>query len=145
IIDEGQDCTVAMARLAIALVGGDHRRLTVLADPAQCIYPNTYRWARQEFAPRGAQNIVLRVPYRSTKQVYTCATSLFDGAQEADRELLTLNDPPRQGPIPEVRVEPDRGTAEHALLELVRAETCGPESGRRLREVAVLTTTNRER
>ena len=55
IVDEGQDCSPAMARLAKALVAGAEQRLLVLADPAQSLYPGRFLWARREFGPRGRQ------------------------------------------------------------------------------------------
>ena len=82
IVDEGQDCSPAMARLAKALAADDARRLLVLADPAQELYPGTFLWARREFRPRGGRARVLRRPYRSTRQIHALAASLYAKVDE---------------------------------------------------------------
>jgi superfamily I DNA/RNA helicase len=138
VVDEGQDCTRPMARLAVALVKGDLRRITVLADPTQSIYPSGFYWARQEIAPRGSQNVVLRTPYRCTRQVHTCAASLYDSVDDAERDVIDLLPSNREGPVPEIRIEQSPRDAEKALVEAVSAELNTSEIPRKVGEIAVL-------
>ena len=51
IVDEGQDCSPAMARLARGLAADDARRLLVLADPAQELYPGTFPLGAARISP----------------------------------------------------------------------------------------------
>lgn len=143
VVDEAQDCSPVMARLARKMVLDDHRRLMVLADPAQGIYPNGFAWARREFAPRGAQNVVLRRPYRSTRQVHALASSLYANMPDMLRGLDELKPGVRDGPRPEVHLYASTSEAEQALVAAVRAEIeAAEDSGRRPEEIAVLVRTN---
>jgi superfamily I DNA/RNA helicase len=122
VLDEAQDFGPVMIRLAKALVGGDDRRLFVVADPAQSIYRHGYYWAQRELGVKGGDVRWLRKPYRNTAQVYEFAAPLAEldeGAPESDR-------PTRQGPKPRLLVTRDRGSMVDELLadlgEVMRAD-----------------------
>ena len=142
IVDEGQDCSPAMARLAKGLAADDARRLLVLADPAQELYPGTFLWARREFRPRGGRARVLRRPYRSTRQIHALAASLYAGVEETRREIDEMTESEREGPLPRLA----RFATEREGLEVVvgwiRAELA---QGRPAGQIAVLTGSNRRR
>ena len=145
IVDEAQDCSRAMAQMAIALVKGDLRRLTVLADPTQSIYPSGFYWARQEIAPRGSQNVVLRSPYRSTQEIHALARSLYDSVEEAERDVIDLAPSDRNGPKPVVRIEQDEAGSREALVETVQVELADQTIPRKPQEIGILTYSNNER
>ena len=142
IVDEAQDCSPVMARLAKALVAGEERRLMVFADPAQSIYPNGFRWAQREFRPRGAQVRTLRVPYRSTRPIHALAGSLYAGVEEMRREVGELGESSRDGPLPVLVERPD---GEEELAFLVRSIRAEIEGGRQPWQIGVLTSTNARR
>jgi superfamily I DNA/RNA helicase len=143
IVDEAQDSSPMMAKLAFAMVSGEQRRLMVLADPAQAIYPNGFYLARREFAPHGVQSIPLRVPYRSTRQIHACAMSLFDNAPDLRSDMPELRDAPRHGPLPHVEISASVAEAEAALVAAIGAELA--DHDRRPEEIAVLFTSKRGR
>ena len=99
IVDEGQDCSPVMARLAKALVAGAEQRLLILADPAQSLYPGRFLWARREFGPRGRQALTLRRPYRSTRQIHALAASLYANVDETRREIGEMAEAEREGAV----------------------------------------------
>ena len=142
LVDEGQDCSPAMARLAKALAADDERRLLVLADPAQELYPGTFLWARREFRPRGGRARVLRRPYRSTRQIHALAASLYAEVEETRREIDEMAESEREGPLPRLA----RFGTEREGLDLIaawiRAELA---RGRPAGQIAVLTGSNRRR
>lgn len=142
IVDEAQDCSPAMARLAKALVAGEERRLMVFADPAQSIYPNGFRWAQSEFRPRGAQVRTLRVPYRSTRQIHALAASLYDSVEEMRREVGELRESHRDGPLP---VLAEFRSADEELEFVARTIRAELADGRRTWQIGVLTSTNARR
>lgn len=122
IVDEGQDCSPAMARLAKALVAGAEQRLLVLADPAQSLYPGRFLWARREFGPRGRQAHVLRQPYRSTRQIHALAASLYASVDEMRREVEELSESTRDGPLPRLAsFETEREGLDY-VVDSIRAE-----------------------
>lgn len=142
IVDEGQDCSPAMARLAKALAADDPRRLLVLADPAQELYPGTFLWARREFRPRGGRARILRRPYRSTRQIHALAASLYAGVEETRREIDEMTESEREGPLPRLaRFATEREGLE-AIAGWIRAELA---QGRPAGQIAVLTGSNRQR
>ena len=142
LVDEAQDCSPVMARLAKALAAGEERRLMVFADPAQSIYPNGFLWAQSEFRPRGAQVRTLRVPYRSTRQIHALAASLYGSDGEMRREAGELHESRRDGPLP-VLAE-FRGADEELafVAAAIRAEIA---DGRRPWEIGVIASTNARR
>ena len=142
IVDEGQDCSPAMARLARGLAADDARRLLVLADPAQELYPGTFLWARREFRPRGGRARVLRRPYRSTRQIHALAASLYAGVEETRREIDEMTESQREGPLPRLaRFATEREGLE-AIVGWIGAEIA---QGRPAGQIAVLTGSNRQR
>jgi superfamily I DNA/RNA helicase len=140
VVDEAQDCSPVMARLVQAIVLGEPRRLMILADPAQAIYPNGFRLARREFAGGRPHNVVLRTPYRSTRQIYAFAASLYNGIPEHERDISELRDGTRIGPFPEVGIYSAQSETEEALVRAIQDEL-ETETGRKLEEIAVLVCT----
>ncbi len=142
IVDEGQDCSPAMARLAKALAADDPRRLLVLADPAQELYPGTFLWARREFRPRGGRARVLRRPYRSTRQIHALAASLYAGVEETRREIDEMTESQREGPLPRLAKFATEREGLEAVVGWIDAEIA---HGRPAGQIAVLTGSNRQR
>ena len=142
IVDEGQDCSPAMARLAKALAADDARRLLVLADPAQELYPGTFLWARREFRPRGGRARVLRRPYRSTRQIHALAASLYAKVDETRREIDEMAESAREGPLPRLARFATEREGLKIVVEWIRAELA---QGRPAGQIAVLTGSNRRR
>lgn len=142
IVDEGQDCSPVMARLAKALVAGAEQRLLILADPAQSLYPGRFLWARREFGPRGRQALTLRRPYRSTRQIHALAASLYANVDETRREIGEMAEAEREGPLPRVArfVTEQEGLA--VIVEWIQAEL---GQGRPAGQIAVLAGRNRRR
>ena len=146
IVDEGQDCSPVMARLARALVAGEEWRLLVLADPAQMVYRGRFRWARRELDLQRGQARVLLRPYRSTRQIHALAASLYANvdatSQEMHREIDAMAESQRDGPLPRfVRCPTDQ----EGLAFVVRSIREEIKSGRAAGQMAVLTGTNRRR
>jgi superfamily I DNA/RNA helicase len=142
IVDEGQDCSPAMARLARRLAANDERRLLVLADPAQELYPGTFLWARREFRPRGGRARVLRRPYRSTRQIHALAASLYAGVEETRREIDEMTESEREGPLPRLARFATEREGLKVVVNWIRAELA---QGRPAGQIAVLTGSNRQR
>ena len=141
IVDEGQDCSPVMARLALQLAGGHRNRLTVFADPPQAIYPRGYRGALAALAPRGRDVRTLRKPYRSTSEVLELARSLWDDDQEMTREVGELHQSSRHGPRPVMHTRPGRTGINTAVVERVRAQI----GDRSPSQIAILTSTRARR
>ncbi len=142
IVDEGQDCSPVMARLAKTLVAGEEWRLLVLADPAQELYRGTFLWSRREFGPRGGQARFLLRPYRSTRQIHALTASLYANVDETRREIDAMPEAQRDGPLPRfVRCL----TAQEGLAFVVRSIRKEIKNERAASQMAVLTGTNRRR
>lgn len=99
VVDEGQDLSPAMARLARRLVGREGQ-LTVLADPAQQIYASGFQWTQRELKTRGGNTRWLRTSYRTTREIHDLARPLIEGDPELVEELRQSNPPVRRGPRP---------------------------------------------
>lgn len=99
VIDEGQDCTPVMVRLARQLVGASGQ-LTVLADPAQEIYDCGFQWTQQELRPRGGNTRWLRKTYRTTREIFDLARPLLDDCPDLAEDLAQLTPPDRRGDRP---------------------------------------------
>jgi superfamily I DNA/RNA helicase len=99
VIDEGQDCTPVMVRLARRLIGA-HGQLTVLADPAQEIYACGFQWTQQELKTRGGNTRWLRKTYRTTREIFDLARPLLDGSPDLADDLAQLTPPDRRGQLP---------------------------------------------
>ena len=142
IVDEGQDCSPVMARLAKALVAGAEQRLLILADPAQSLYPGRFLWARREFGPRGRQALTLRQPYRSTRQVHALAASLYANVEETRREIREMAEAEREGPLPRLARFVTEPEGLEVVVEWIEAELA---QGRPAGQIAVLAGRNRRR
>ena len=99
VIDEGQDCTPVMVRLARQLLD-PNGQLTVLADPAQEIYDCGFQWTQRELRPRGGNTRWLRKTYRTTREIYDLARPLLASEPEFAEELAQHEPPDRHGPRP---------------------------------------------
>ncbi len=139
IVDEGQDCSRAMVRLAKALVAGEERRLLVLADPVQDMYPGRFVWAKSEFGPRGRQAKYLLRPYRSTRQIHALAASLYAKIRESRRELEDMSESRREGPPPRLAKFATEREGLEFVITSVREEVA---RGRPAGQIAVLTGSN---
>lgn len=111
VLDEAQDCGRAVMRLARTLVGGDERRLFVLADPAQAIFPNGFRWAQRELM-RTPNVHILKTCYRNTLEIHDAAAPLRTETGDDG-----VHRPERRGRRPEV--------AFHASREALLADLVG--------------------
>ena len=146
IVDEGQDCSPVMARLARALVAGEEWRLLVLADPAQMVYRGRFRWARREFDLQRGQARVLLRPYRSTRQIHALAASLYANvdatSQEMRREIEAMAESRREGPLPRrVSCQTDRECLDFVVRSVRKPIAAGDVAS----QTAVLTGTNQRR
>lgn len=137
IVDEGQDCSPVMARLALQLAGGHRNRLIVFADPPQAIYSRGYRGALAALAPRGRDVRTLRKPYRGTSEALELARSLWDDDQEMAREVGELHHASRHGPRPVMHTRSGRTDLNSAVVERVR----GQIGDRSPSQIAILTST----
>jgi superfamily I DNA/RNA helicase len=99
VIDEGQDCTPVMVRVARRLIGSDGQ-LTVLADPAQEIYDCGFQWTKGELHARGGNTRWLRKTYRTTREIFDLARPLLDGSPDLAEDLTQLSPPDRRGERP---------------------------------------------
>jgi superfamily I DNA/RNA helicase len=142
VVDEAQDCSPVMARLVREMVRGDDRRVMVLADQAQGIYPSGFFWALREFAPKGLQSVRLRKPYRSTRQIHSLASSLYGKMPAISGEIAELNQPDRDGPRPRIEVYASYSEVEAALSIAIGAELADNVTARKPQEIAVLVSRN---
>jgi superfamily I DNA/RNA helicase len=101
VIDEGQDCTPVMVRVARRLIGSDGQ-LTVLADPAQEIYDCGFQWTQRELRPRGGNTRWLRRTHRTTREIFDLARPLLADAPDLAEDLAQLTPPDRHGDRPVV-------------------------------------------
>ena len=131
-----------MAKLAKGLAADDARRILVLADPAQELYPGTFLWARREFRPRGGRARVLRRPYRSTRQIHALAASLYARVEETRREINEMSESQREGPLPRLAKFATEREGLEVVVEWIRTEIA---QGRSAGQIAVLTGSNRRR
>ncbi len=140
IVDEAQDCSPVMARLARALTHGSENTMMVFSDAAQSIYPHGFTWAQRELRPPRSRVRVLRVPYRSTRQVHALAASLYGSDEEMYRELGEMRPGDRDGPVPVLAHIPTAQQELEFIADAIRAET---ERGRPPSQIAVLASRNR--
>lgn len=134
IVDEGQDCTPVMLRLARRLLADSNGPLTVFADPAQAIYQNGFHWTQQELKPSGGNVRWLRKSYRCTQEIYALARPLLNGHPELAEDLAKLDPPDRHGPRPVLVISAD--SAE--LVAEVAGRITTVVAGRPAHQVAVL-------
>lgn len=128
VIDEGQDCSPTMVRLARRLVA-EGGALTVLADPAQTIYPCGFQWTQQELRPSGGNVRWLRNNYRITREVYALARSLLDGLDDLREEVARMQPPVRSGPRPVLVAARDEQEMRAEAVERIGAalSECQPQ------------------
>ncbi len=77
IVDEAQDFSVAMLRLARRLAGDDESRLFLFGDVAQSLYDPGFRWKDAELAIRGGRVRTLRSSHRCARRVFQAAGVLI--------------------------------------------------------------------
>ena len=139
IVDEAQDCSPVMARLARTLSHGNENTMMVFADAAQSIYAHGFTWAQRELQPPGSRVRFLRVPYRSTRQVHALAASLYDSDEELHREVGEMRPAERDGPLPVLAHLPDAKQELEFIADAIQAEI---EDGRPPSQIAILTSRN---
>jgi superfamily I DNA/RNA helicase len=134
IVDEAQDCTPVMMRLARRLLAESNGPLTVFADPAQAIYEHGFQWTQHELRPAGGNVRWLRNNYRCTREVYDLARPLLEGHPELAEDLGQMQAPERHGPRPVLIMDEDR---EDLLADVAkRVSTAANE--RPAQQIAVL-------
>src|SRR5437763_13957959 len=69
VVDEGQDCTPVMMRLARRLVA-EGAPLSVFADPAQAIYEHGFHWTQRELRVAGGNVHWLHKNYRTPREIF---------------------------------------------------------------------------
>ena len=127
IIDEGQDCSPVMIRLARRLVAEENGSLTVFADPAQAIYDCGFQWTQRELRPAGGNVRWLRSNYRSTQEIFDLARPLLEGHEDLKEDLAQMERPTRHGLRPQLLVATDEAELRSELLERIgRATTSYP-------------------
>ena len=136
IVDEGQDCTPVMMRLAKRLLAESHGPITVFADPAQAIYEHGFHWTQQELKPAGGNVRWLRKNYRCTREVYDLARPLLDGHSELSEELAQMQPPDRRGDKPILLMDESR----EELLADIADRVARAVEERPVAQVAVLGT-----
>lgn len=145
VTDEAQDFTPVMVRLSRALTGGDDRRLVVLADAGQSIYPNGFFWAQREIRARGGQVTYLRTTYRTTREIHALAHSLYGGVPDAElqRDLGETHPPVRTGPLPELSVHASTEEEGDWLASAIRRDLDGDgdQGGWQPEQIAILAPT----
>jgi superfamily I DNA/RNA helicase len=100
IIDEGQDCSPVMIRLARRLLVEAGGPLTVFADPAQGVYECGFQWTKKELRPKGGNVRTLRKTYRTTREIHDLAQPLRDGDDDLLADDASAEPPARHGPRP---------------------------------------------
>lgn len=100
IIDEGQDCSPVMIRLARRLLVEANGPLTVFADPAQGIYECGFQWTKKELRPKGGNVRILRKTYRTTREIHDLVQPLRDGDDDLLAGDASAEPPVRHGPRP---------------------------------------------
>ena len=118
VLDEAQDASPVMIRLAKRLVGGDERRLFVLADPAQAIYRHGQYWAQREvIRSPGRNTVTLRRSHRLTRQLHALAGSVYAGDEEMRAEIVETQSPTRDGPRPQFWAHESAAEQEWAIVD----------------------------
>ncbi len=123
VIDEGQDCSPVMIRLARRLLSETSNQLTVFADPAQAIYECGFQWTQQELKPRSQNIRWLRKTYRTTRQIYHLSRGLLDGNDDLQEDLKQLRPPERSGPRPHFVIASEAGELSRELVDRIIEET----------------------
>jgi superfamily I DNA/RNA helicase len=121
VIDEGQDCSPVMIRLA-RLLADANGPLTVFADPAQGIYECGFQWTQRELRPAGGNVRILKKVYRTTREIFDLAQPLLDDAEEARPDIEQPDPPERHGPRPHFVVAANSDELMDELAERIRCE-----------------------
>lgn len=121
VIDEAQDCSPVMVRLARRLLA-ESGSLTVFADPAQAIYDCGFQWTQRELRPAGGNVRWLRRTYRSTEEIFDLARALLDRHDDLAEELANLERPARRGPRPALLAAAAEEELHGELVERIVAE-----------------------
>ncbi|MGN6362720.1 MAG: UvrD-helicase domain-containing protein [Thermomicrobiales bacterium] len=100
VVDEGQDCSPVMVRLARRLLAESNGPLTVFADPAQGIFRCGFQWTQRELRPAGGNVRWLKKTYRTTREVYDLAQPLLDDGDDPRDAAAEQAPPARHGPRP---------------------------------------------
>lgn len=122
VIDEGQDCSPVMVRLARRLLVESNGPLTVFADPAQEIYECGFQWTQKELRPSGGNVRWLRKTYRTTREIFDLARPLLDDHEDLQEDLAKMEAPIRRGPRPRLVVAKDAAELQHELVERITRE-----------------------
>ena len=122
VVDEGQDFTLAMARLAMRLAGGGAGGLTFLADPAQDIYGGDLPRVQRELLRQRASLRWLRRNYRNSSEVYTLARKLIESSLDPDDPLLQVQPPDRHSSRPTLIVAADAEEEVNTVCLKVQAD-----------------------
>jgi superfamily I DNA/RNA helicase len=104
-VDDAQDCTPVMMRLARRLLAESNGPLTVFADPAQAIYEHGFQWTQHELRPAGGNVRWLRKNYRCTREVYDLARPLLEDHAELAEDPAQMQEPERHGRQPVLIVD----------------------------------------
>jgi superfamily I DNA/RNA helicase len=106
IVDEAQDCTPVLLRLATRMAGGVTARVTIFADAAQALYGTGFRWKLAELNPRGNQLRTLNRNHRNTLQIHAAAVRLLSrgGPPDEPDAYVTPRPPEAEGSMPELLV-----------------------------------------
>ncbi len=134
VIDEGQDCSPVLIRLARRLLGEGNNQLTVFADPAQAIFDCGFQWTQSELRPTGGNIRWLRKTYRTTRPIYELTRPLLEGHADLQEELTNLQPPERFGPKPQLIVAENEAELYQELVERIAHEA----SRRPANEIGVL-------
>ena len=134
IVDEGQDCTPVMIRLAKRLLAEGGGPITVFADPAQAIYAHGFHWTLQELKPTGGNVRWLRKNHRCTREVFDLARPLLDDHSDLAEDLAHMEPPDRHGPKPLLVIDASR----EELLADIADRVCRAIADRPAGQVAVL-------
>jgi superfamily I DNA/RNA helicase len=122
VIDEGQDCSPVMIRLARRLLADANGPLTVFADPAQGIYECGFQWTQRELRPAGGNVKWLKKVYRTTREIFELARPLIEETEELREDLAQLEPPERHGPRPHLIVARDEAELRAELVGRIRRE-----------------------
>ena len=122
VIDEGQDCSPVLIRLARQLLITSRGQLTVLADPAQAIYECGFQWTQDEIKPKGGNVRYLRKNYRTTRQIYDLAGDLLDNSVDSREDRDQMQPPDRLGPKPVFTVVLDEPELFRVLVAKIKQE-----------------------
>ena len=122
VVDEGQDFTPAMLRLARQLAGGKGH-LTVFVDPDQDIYDSGFRWTRDVFDGKNVTVRWLNRNYRNSAPIAALAASLLgDAIDTRERPPKGIEEALRPGPLPTLIAAADATEEINVTCEMIADE-----------------------